>query len=129
MKAIIQTPDGPRAVPDWARCHCCSRHTPMYVNPLPWALPEGDELWLCPNTHHQISTLWKLYLKLDGPPNGITEMKFTFFVKQLGRYAWQQQLRLNQDFSASEEHREAVEAARDEDDRLQKLFQKVRRAL
>ncbi len=90
MRLTIQTPNGSRAVPDWAKCHCVSRHSPNYIHPYPFALPSGDELWLCPNTYHQAMTLLSMYKKLDGPPARRDVCKFNYFVRQLIKLYWQQ---------------------------------------
>lgn len=92
MKVTIQTPDGPRLLPDWAACHCVSRHSPSYIHPYPFALPNGTELWLCPNTYHQANTLLKLYTGLDGPPEKRVCAKFNYFVRSLITYYWEQVL-------------------------------------
>lgn len=90
MKTTIQTPTGPRSVPDWAKCHCVSRHSPNYIHPYPFALPSGDELWLCPNTYHQATTLLTIYKKQDGPPVPREFVRFNYFVRQLIKLYWQQ---------------------------------------
>lgn len=94
MKITVQTPDGPRTVPDWASCYCVSGHRPSYIHPYPFALPSGDELWLCPNTYHQTNTLLNLYKNLDGPPTGVTAAKFNYFVRSLITLYWQQVLEM-----------------------------------
>ena len=100
MRLTIQTPNGSRAVPDWAKCHCVSRHSPNYIHPYPFALPSGDELWLCPNTYHQATTLLNIYKKLDGPPTKMEAIKFNYFVRQLIKLYWQQVLNEQQDIQA-----------------------------
>lgn len=107
MKVTIQTPEGPRLLPDWAKCHCVTRHSPNYIHPYPFALPDGTELWLCPNTFHQANTLLKLYTSLDGPPAKMVNVKFNYFVRSLLTYYWQQVLEAR----ASEEEYEAWKAA------------------
>ncbi len=97
MRTTIQTPDGPRQIPDWANCYCVSDHRPNFIHPYPFALPNGDELWLCPNTLHQAKTLLNLYVQLDGPPNGITAAKFNYFVRQLITLYWQQVMEFRED--------------------------------
>lgn len=91
MRTVIQTPNGPRTVPDWARCYCVSRHTPTYIHPMPWSLPDGTELWLCPNTHHMVSTLWALYQKVGGHPKlGKGQRGFSHVVIRICNMAWVQ---------------------------------------
>lgn len=107
MKVKVQTPDGPRLVPHWAKCHCVSRHSPNYIHPYPFALPSGVELWLCPNTYHQANTLLKLYTSLDGPPAKNVAIKFNYFVRSLLTYYWQQVLEAR----ASDEDYEAWKAS------------------
>lgn len=107
MKITIQSPDGPRLLPDWAKCHCVTRHSPNYIHPYPFALPNGIEMWLCPNTFHQANTLLKLYNSLDGPPAKTVCVKFNYFVRSLLTYYWQQVLEAR----ASEEEYEAWKAA------------------
>lgn len=114
MKVTVQTPDGPRLVPHWAKCHCVTRHSPNYIHPYPFALPNGIELWLCPNTFHQANTLLKLYSSLDGPPEGRVAVKFNYFVRSLITYYWQLVLEAR----ASDEEYEAWKASQvqEEDD-------------
>lgn len=100
MKKIIQTPDGPRSVPDWAKCYCVTRHSPQYIHPYPFALPSGDELWLCPNTYHQARTLLSLYQKYDGPPR--SAWTFNYFVRSLITMYWSQVLDEREDQAAYE---------------------------
>lgn len=97
MKITIQTKQGPRTIPDWAKCYCVTRHTPNYIHPYPFALPNGEELWLCPNTYHQATTLKSLYEKLNAPPTGVEHAKFNYFVRALMRMYWQQVLENRQD--------------------------------
>lgn len=100
MKTTIQTPRGSRAIPDWAKCHCVTRHSPNYIHPYPFALPSGDELWLCPNTYHQATTLLNIYTKLDGPPQPRIMGTFNYFVRSLMKLYWQQVLEDQQDIEA-----------------------------
>lgn len=100
MRLTIQTPEGPRTVPDWATCYCVSNHRPHYIHPYPYALPSGDELWLCPNTFHQANTLLNLYMNLDGPPKGTTLVKFNYFVRSLITMHWQQLMEMKGDEEA-----------------------------
>lgn len=93
MKTRIQTPDGPRTIPDWAECHCVTTHRPNYIHPYPFALPDGTELWLCPNTYHQATTLLNLYKQLDGPPKAHrVGPQFNYFVRSLLTLYWNQVL-------------------------------------
>lgn len=92
MRRVIQTPQGPRSVPTWAQCYCVAQHMPKYAHPMPWEMPDGMELWLCPNTHHQVNLLWATYNKLDGPPNERTLQQFATFARRLCKMAWQQKM-------------------------------------
>lgn len=95
MRRVIQTPNGPRGIPDWAKCYCVSRHMPIYLHPLPWELPDGTEMWLCPNTHHQVTTLWKMYEKVDGPPALGNHNPFALFAVRFCRFAWQMKMQID----------------------------------
>lgn len=97
MKRVINTPEGPRTLPDWAQCYCVTRHTPTYINPLPFGLPNGDELWLCPNSYSQAMLLKSLYKKLNGRPELKVINKFSLFVQNLIALCWQQQLNKERD--------------------------------
>lgn len=89
MRVKLRLPDGSfREIPEWAKCYCVTRHTPHYINPMPFVIADGTELWLCPNTHHQATTLMKLYKKFNGPPDLKTNNKFNFFVRQLLTLHW-----------------------------------------
>lgn len=97
-------PDGSeRVLPEHARCYCVQRHTPKYIHPLPFSLPDGTELWLCPTTHHAISTLLKIYKKVDGVPHYTTEQQFTYFVRSLAKEYWYQRLQLREDRDIQDE--------------------------
>ncbi len=113
MRTTIQTPDGPRTVPDWAKCHCVTRHSPNYIHPYPFALPSGDELWLCPNTYHQAKTLLGIYRKLDGPPTGVAHARFNYFVRSLIKFYWQQVM---QDQASLESYADWKASQQDKDD-------------
>lgn len=92
MKRVINTPTGLRTLPDWSKCYCVTRHTPTYINPLPFELPSGDELWLCPNSYSQAMLLKSLYKKLNGRPEAKVVNKFSLFVQNLIALCWQQHL-------------------------------------
>ena len=124
LKTTINTPSGPRVIPDWAACHCVSKHRPHYIHPYPFALPNGDELWLCPNTYHQTTTLLGLYKSLDGPPAGRTLAKFNYFVRSLITLYWQQVLEEQADAQAFEAWKNSL---KDEDD--MDLFEDIKRVV
>lgn len=129
MRVTIQTPSGPRQLPDHACCYCVSRHSPQYVHPLPFELPDGTEMWLCPNTHHQANTLLKIYQQLGTPPGHSTQKRFTVFVQRLIRMWWeehQEQQRLGDE--AREEERQRAEE-REQDEAAMEAFERVRRAV
>jgi hypothetical protein len=65
------------------------------VHPYPFALPSGEELWLCPNTFHQANTLLELYKKFDGPPR--SAYTFNYFVRSLITLYWSQVLEEQED--------------------------------
>lgn len=114
MKRVINTPEGLRTLPEWATCYCVKRHTPTYIHPLPFSLPQGEELWLCPNTYSQVQSLLGLYEKLDGPPNDKVIVKFSPFARNLIRLYWNQVLnnRRNEEYLRDweEKHRKELDA-------------------
>ena len=124
MKTTINTPSGPRVIPDWAKCHCVSKHRPAYIHPYPFALPDGDELWLCPNTYHQVTTLLNMYKALDGPPKPMTAAKFNYFVRQLITMYWTQVLIQRQDEGNFQAWKDSL---RDDDD--MDLFEDIKRVV
>lgn len=97
MRVTINTPVGPRYLPEWAKCYCVTRHTPAYIHPYPFALPDGREIWLCPNTYHQITQLVKLYEKYSAPPGYKTKAKYTVFAQRLAKMYWDQILHQRKD--------------------------------
>lgn len=124
MAMKIRTPDGyERTVPEWSKCYCVTRHTPMYIHPYPYAFPDGREIWLCPNTFHQANTLWKIYNQLGGPPTGMTIIQYTSFVRQLIKLSWEQ--KMLQVAVVDKKHQEDLEAAREALD----LFEKTKQVL
>lgn len=124
MKITVKTPSGPRVVPDWAMCYCVSKHRPAYIHPYPFALPNGDELWLCPNTYHQATTLLGMYVSLDGRPKPLTLVKFNYFVRELITMYWHQALAQREDAQAFEAWKSSM---RDEDD--MDLFDSIKRVV
>lgn len=124
MRTTIKTPKGVRVIPDWAKCHCVSKHRPAYIHPYPFALPSGDELWLCPNTYHQATTLLNMYTSLDGPPKPLTVVKFNYFVRELITLYWQQILAHREDEFAFAAWKNSQ---RDEDDL--DLFEDIKRVV
>lgn len=55
-------------IPEWAECHCVVLHRPKYIHPIPYEMPDGNIMYFCPNTHHQVTTLVGLYKELGGTP-------------------------------------------------------------
>lgn len=128
MKTVINTPKGPRTLPEWAKCHCVSRHTPVYIHPLPFALPSGEELWLCPNTFSQANTLLGLYTKLSGPPSADTLVQFSQFTRSLIRLYWNQLMKQTQDMESFNEWKERYERDKEDEAVFMATVQRIRRA-
>lgn len=124
-RRTIDTPAGPRTIPDWAKCYCVSRHTPNYIHPLPWSMPDGMEIWICPNSHHQATALWRIYNKLDGPPKFEVANQFNFFTNQLCKLSWQQKLREEAEANIGLEQVEEIE----NDYQAQAKFLEIKRAI
>lgn len=118
----IKTPEGDRIIPVWAKCYCVTRHTPTYIHPYPFALPDGRELWLCPNTFHQATTLRNIYTSLNGPPKGLYN-QYSSFVRQLVKMYWQ--LKMTQ---VAEVERE-IKAAEDQASEMRELFENAKRVV
>lgn len=74
----------------------------MYVHPYPFAMYDGIELWLCPNTFHQANLLLKLYKQLNGPPDAETLRSFGFFPRGLVELYWQQVMEAQDEFESYE---------------------------
>lgn len=89
---IVNTPAGPRVVPEDAKCTCVVDHRPNYVHPLPFALPNGQEYWLCPTSFYQARALLDLYRKLDNPPEYAARREFGVYVCKIVARYWQQVL-------------------------------------
>lgn len=121
----ITTSEGARIVPEWAKCYCVARHTPTYIHPYPFALPDGREIWLCPNTYHQATTLRGIYLKLNGPPKGQLR-EYSSFVKRLLKMYWQQ--KMTEDVSVE---RRAVRDATDIEKirEMQEMFKRAKKVV
>lgn len=47
---IVQTPSGPQEVPDGTECLCVQRHKPNPSMLMPFPMPRGYTIWMCPNT-------------------------------------------------------------------------------
>lgn len=93
MKATISTPSGTRQVPDWAKCYCVVRHQPKYLHPYPFELPDGSEIWLCPNTFHQATMFKKKMLDSNMPLDLQNYPGVPTFVVNLMKHMWQMKLR------------------------------------
>lgn len=128
MKRVINTPDGLRTIPDWSKCYCVQRHTPTYIHPLPFSLPQGEELWLCPNAYSQAQTLLGLYERLEGPPEDKVIVQFSPFTRNLIRYYWNQVLneRREADFIKEWEvqHKRELDAEKE----FMRLVSRIRKA-
>lgn len=128
MRVTIQTPSGPRQIPDWAACHCVSRHTPSYAHPMPFVLPDSTEMWLCPNTHHQATTLLKVYRDLNGPPDFKTQLNFTVFVRGLIKLFWQQKTLIDREAAEVAAAKQRIREERAAEDRMHEAFRAAREA-
>lgn len=120
MKRTIKTPSGPRLIPDWAQCYCVKQHRPKYIYPYPFALPSGDELWLCPNTYHQVTTLLGMYTTLDGPPKPSALMEFNYFPRNLIKMYWEQVMHAREDEASFEAWKESLKP-KDEDELVEEV--------
>lgn len=114
MIHTIQTPRGPRIIPEDAKCECVAKHLPMVLYPYPFVMPDGSELWLCPTTLNHVTTLIGMYKQFWGPPDSESVKKFTFYTRRLVSRYWElYQLReeYNEDYRAWK----AEQKAKDED--------------
>lgn len=76
---------GDRAVPPGTECLCVSRHVPTYAHVLPYELPDGYLLYLCPNTFHAVKTLVGIYEQVEGlPPHEMTSV-FSVVAQRLAK--------------------------------------------
>jgi hypothetical protein len=75
-------------IPEWAQCYCCTRHVPMYTHPIPFFVPDGQVLYLCPTTHHSVNMLLKIYNQLGGKPELRMLNKFNHFSQRLAKLCW-----------------------------------------
>lgn len=127
MRVKVTMPDGTeRLLPDYATCYCCVRHTPKYFHPLPFGLPDGTELWLCPTTHHAVHSLLKIYRKVQGVPNYKTEITFTYFVRSLAKEYWHQLRQLEDDRQVQDERMAEYEKEMAADEAQQAFVQKIK---
>lgn len=55
-----------RDIPADAECFCTTRHHPAYPYPLPYDLPDGTTIWLCPNTFYGALSCLELYRRTNG---------------------------------------------------------------
>jgi hypothetical protein len=79
-------------IPEWAQCYCVVQHRPGYIHPIPFELPDGRVLYLCANSHHQVTTLYNMYLEVGGAPQPEIRGKFNVFSQRLARVAFQMHL-------------------------------------
>ena len=105
-----------------------TRHTPTYIHPLPFSLPTGEELWLCPNTYSQAATLLGVYRSLDGPPNAETLWKFSLFTRNLIKLYWKYELEDRREAEYIEEWQKNHQKEVDEEKKFMDLVKRIRRA-
>lgn len=75
-------------IPSWAKCYCVARHFPTYVHVLPYVMPGDNILYLCPASHHALTTYMKLCDQLEGPPSISRLAGFPLVVQRLGHLLW-----------------------------------------
>lgn len=75
-------------IPDWAKCYCVARHFPTYAHPLPYEMPDGGILYLCPATHHSLGVYLKMCDELGGPPAITRTTGYGLVVQRLGHLIW-----------------------------------------
>lgn len=75
-------------IPSWAKCYCAHRHIPTYIYPIPYEMPGGDFIYLCPNTHHGLTTFLKMCDELGCIPSERELKDWGFVVKRLGQLIW-----------------------------------------
>jgi hypothetical protein len=79
---------GGHEIPDWARCYCVTRHVPTYPYPLPYFLPDGNVLYLCPNMHLSVTALLQTYEALGGRPDRELLEEYPKSTQRLVRMLW-----------------------------------------
>jgi len=76
-------------IPEWAKCYCVARHFPTYAHVLPYEMPEGDIIYLCPTTHHALTIYLKQCEELGGPPPSKGRPAgWPIVVQRLGTLIW-----------------------------------------
>lgn len=79
-------------VPEYAQCYCVVSHRPMYLHPIPFEMPDGRVLWMCANSHHQVTTLYNMYLEVGGVPDWQIRNYFNGFAQKTAKMAYQMHL-------------------------------------
>ena len=81
---------GGHKIPEWAKCYCVKRHFPTYMHVLPFEMPGGDLLYLCPASHHSLTVFLQICEQLGGPPapGSVTYSSFPIVVRRLGQMIW-----------------------------------------
>lgn len=75
-------------IPAWAKCYCVKKHMPTYLHLLPYEMPGGNVLYLCPASHHALTVYMKLCEQLGGAPKFDTTMSCPYIIQRLGRLLW-----------------------------------------
>lgn len=75
-------------IPDWARCYCVARHFPAYAHVLPYEMPGGDVIYLCPTSHHGLGVYLKVCQAQGGPPPFSSNLPYGSVVQRLGQLVW-----------------------------------------
>jgi hypothetical protein len=72
-----------REVPADATCPCVKNHNPQTNKLLPWDMPRGQTIWVCPTTYYCLSELLALYKQLRGKPEARILMHYPLFTRRL----------------------------------------------
>lgn len=88
MAGQIAATVGGHEIPSWAKCYCVKRHIPSYAHVLPYEMPGGNTLYLCPTSHHSLTVFLKFCKQNGGVPVFDNKLGFPLIVQKLGRLIW-----------------------------------------
>jgi hypothetical protein len=81
-----------REVPAGVSCQCVKNHNPQTDKLLPWELPKGTTMWLCPTTWYCVNELFAVFAEIGGEPIPKILAHYPLFARRLVKLHWQQKV-------------------------------------
>jgi hypothetical protein len=75
-------------IPAGTKCYCVVNHYPAYAHVLPYELPNGQILYLCPTSHQALTLYMALAEQNNGVPVFDNKNGWSLVVQRLGQLLW-----------------------------------------